>query len=168
MPQFDPTLFAGLVFWLAITFTALFFLLSRLVLPRMQDTLEARASRIADDLDRAETLRQEAETVRQQYEEALQEARDQARAGITHAVSEMERQGAEREAALNAEIDARITAAEQRIARARDEARTHIRDIAIEACEAASERISGVKVKKAVVTAAVEGEMKRRNLQEVA
>ena len=95
-------------------------------------------------------------------------ARVATRAGITHAVSEMERQGAEREAALTAEIDARITAAEQRIARARDEARTHIRDIAIEACEAASERVAGIKVKKAVVTAAVDGEMKRRNLQEVA
>ena len=165
MPQFDPTIFAGLVFWLAIAFTGLYLALSRVVLPRLQDTLDQRAGRIAADLDRAEALRAQAQALQDEYETALQDARDQAKSAIQLATADMERESAEREAALTAELDRRLQAAEQRIAKARDEARSHIRDIAIDACQAASERVGGVSVDAKVVSGAVDQEMARRNLQ---
>ena len=164
MPQFDPTIFASQVFWLAIAFAALYFLMTRLVLPRLQDTVEQRVDRIAADLDRAEALKREAEELHRSYEAALQDARDQAKAAINLAVTEMAQESARREAALSAELEGRVAAAEQRIVEARNEARTHVRDIAIETCQAASERLIEAAVDPTAVAAAIDAEMAARNL----
>ena len=64
-PPFDPTYFASQLFWLAISFAVLYFLLSRFVLPRIGGAIEERRDRIADDLDAAASMRDQAnETVR--------------------------------------------------------------------------------------------------------
>lgn len=78
MPQLDPEFFGPQLVWLTITFVALYLVLSKLVLPRIGDVLEARQGRIADDLDEAERLRKDSETVLAEYEAALTEAREQA------------------------------------------------------------------------------------------
>ena len=55
-PAFDPTWFASQLFWLAVFFLGLYFALGRYVLPKLSDTLEKRANRIASDLDEAARL----------------------------------------------------------------------------------------------------------------
>ncbi len=60
MPQFDSSTFASQVFWLTVTFVALYFVLARSVLPKIARVLEARQGRIDDDLERATHLEQEA------------------------------------------------------------------------------------------------------------
>ena len=51
-PPFDVATFAGQLFWLAITFAALYWLMSTIALPRVGAILEERASTIARDLDK--------------------------------------------------------------------------------------------------------------------
>ena len=63
MPQFDPTYFAPQLVWLAITFLALYLLMSRLILPRITGILSQREDRIEGNLKRAETLKEEAAQV---------------------------------------------------------------------------------------------------------
>ena len=60
-PPFDPTYFATQIFWLFLTFGILYFLLSKIFLPRIGQTIEDRSSRIADDLDAASRLQKDAE-----------------------------------------------------------------------------------------------------------
>ena len=45
MPQFDPTYFASQFLWLAVAFALLYFLLNRLILPKIGSILEERAER---------------------------------------------------------------------------------------------------------------------------
>ena len=47
MPQFNPAWFASQVFWLAIVFIALYYVLSRVLLPRLAETIDQRAAKIA-------------------------------------------------------------------------------------------------------------------------
>ena len=74
MPQFDPTTFLPQLFWLAVTFAVLFFVISRHALPRLSSIMEARQQRINTDLDKAASIKKEAEQVLAEYERALGEA----------------------------------------------------------------------------------------------
>ena len=56
-PPFETETYGGQLLWLAITFGALYFLLSRLVLPRLTGIIESRREVIARDLDEAAAMK---------------------------------------------------------------------------------------------------------------
>jgi F-type H+-transporting ATPase subunit b len=78
-PPFDPSHFASNLFWLAITFSALYWLMSKIALPRVGDHPGERANDLAD-LDQAAQMQAKAEETAQAYEKALAEARKNAQA----------------------------------------------------------------------------------------
>jgi F-type H+-transporting ATPase subunit b len=160
MPQFDPTTFASQVFWLAITFIALYVLMARVALPRIAEVLEERSERIADDLERAESLKKEADAVVEQYEAALAKARAEAGALIARAAQEIAETSARRQAEFAAELARKTEAAEARITRAKDEAKSHVRDIAIEVAGDISAKLIGVAPNQDQVAKSVDAQLK--------
>ena len=88
-PPFETETYAGQLLWLAITFVALYTLLSRLVLPRLGGIIENRRGMIANDLDDAAAMKSRAEEAGTAYEKALAEAkgRAQALAPLVHGVA---------------------------------------------------------------------------------
>ena len=46
MPQFDPAFFPTQIFWLAVSFLALYYIMVRHALPRVSEVLETRRSHI--------------------------------------------------------------------------------------------------------------------------
>ena len=74
MPQFDPSVFFPQLVWLAITFIALYLLLSYYVLPRLGSVLQLRKQRVADDIAEAVRLRDEAKKYLKQYEDQIAKA----------------------------------------------------------------------------------------------
>ncbi|HYB58499.1 MAG TPA: F0F1 ATP synthase subunit B' [Alphaproteobacteria bacterium] len=146
MPQLDPSSFASQLFWLALTFIPLFFILWKVALPRVAAVIEARNARIAADLDQAAMLRDEAKAVLERYEATLKDAHEKGRASLRKTAEEMAADSAKRHAELARELAERIGEAEARIASARDAALANIRGVAGEAAQAATERLIGVKV----------------------
>ena len=43
MPQFDPSVFSPQLFWLVVTFIALYWLVSKVAVPRVGEVLDQRA-----------------------------------------------------------------------------------------------------------------------------
>jgi F-type H+-transporting ATPase subunit b len=160
MPQFDPASFASQIFWLAISLIVLYFLLSRLVLPRLSDVLEERSERIANDLERAEALRKEAEGVIAAYEDALAKAREEAQAQIARANADMAEEASKRQSEFNAQLAKRVEEAEQRIAKAKAEAQGEMRSIAVEVAGEVAQKLTGQAPDDKAVTKAVDGQMK--------
>ncbi|MBS0385375.1 MAG: F0F1 ATP synthase subunit B' [Proteobacteria bacterium] len=121
-PPFDASLFPSQLFWFALSFIALYVIMSRFVLPKVGATLARRAGTIDGDLDQAAQKSAEAENARASMEKAVAKARADARAMIDAARAEVQAKlNAEQEAA-DARIAERIRAAEARVETAKQKA----------------------------------------------
>jgi F-type H+-transporting ATPase subunit b len=162
MPQLHFQDFPPQLVWLAITFVVLYLLMSKLALPKIGQVLDARAARIAADLDRATKLKDEAAGVLAAYEKALADARAQAQATIKAVSERMQKDAEAREGVLAKKLAADTEAAEGRIRAARDQAMASLTQVAAEITRAASEKLIGQPVNDAVAQAAVAAAAKER------
>jgi F-type H+-transporting ATPase subunit b len=156
MPQLDHRTFPSQIFWLAVSFALLYWLLSRKALPRLADILETRQERIAADLDRAARARAEAEEALESYERLLAEAHGKAADQVRQA---QERVGADisaRQAALDAELATRLHDAERRIEEGRQAVMGQLSAVAAEAAQAAVQRLAGLRISLEEARAAVD------------
>lgn len=154
-PPFDTSTYASQILWLAITFGLFYLFLQRVVLPRIGSILEVRRDRIAQDLDQAAQMKEEADAAIAAYEQDLTEARAKAQQiGQTARDSANAKADTERRR-VEAELDAKLDEAESRIASIRDGAMRDVDTIAAETAEAIIEQLSGVRPDDAEVAAAV-------------
>lgn len=154
-PPFDPAFFPSQLFWFFLTFFALYFLLSKVFLPRVGETIEERGSRIADDLDQASRMQREAEEAEKAYTQALADARAKAMN-----VAETTKQAVDTEiqselAAADAEADKAAEAAEARIRQVRSAALDNIETVAADTAQAAVTALTGKKLTLATVKSAL-------------
>ena len=156
MPQLATADFAPQLIWLAITFVALYLVMWRVALPRIVDVLEERQRRIDDDLTAAEDLRREADAALAAYETARADARATAQRTASETRDAIRKQAADGEAELDATLARENEESDARIRAAREEAREHVRDIAVDAARVIARRLIGADVDDAAVAAAVD------------
>lgn len=161
LPQLNPDTYPTQIFWLAVTFGLLLFLMSKVALPRVAEVLEARQEKIADDLDRATALKAEADAVIQNYERELTEARARAQKVLSDATLAAESETAQRLGELAADLAERARAAETRIEQAKRAALGNVRGVAAETAVAAVARLAGLQLDAATADAAVEEALNR-------
>ena len=73
MPQFDVSSFSSQLFWLAIVFAILYFILSKFIAPKAESILTARNRCIEDDINYAEVYKKEAKMLDMEKHEKLTE-----------------------------------------------------------------------------------------------
>ena len=156
-PPFDSTFFASQLLWLVISFVVLYLLMSRLVLPRIGGILEDRRDRIARDLDQADRLKQQADDAIASYERALAEAKAGAFTIAAEAREAAKQEANERQAKIEADLDAKLAESEKRIADVKAKALADVNDIAGEAAEAVVERLLGKKPTATEIKDALKG-----------
>lgn len=135
-PPFDSTTFASQLLWLAITFGVLYYLMAKVIVPRIAGIIEDRRDRIASDLDVADRLKTDSEDALSAYERALAEARAKA-----FAIAEAARDAAKAAAdAQRAEVESglnkKLASAEARIGEIKQKALSDVGAIASEATAA--------------------------------
>ncbi|MFO1152983.1 MAG: F0F1 ATP synthase subunit B' [Rhodospirillales bacterium] len=155
MPQFDPAVWSPQLVWLAISFVLLYVLMARVALPKVAEVLEEREFRINESLRKAEAMKQQAEDAVAAYEKMMADARTKAQEQIRTVRERAAEEAAERNAELSERLTTLIGESEARIARARDDALTNVRAIAVEVAEAVVGRLIG-KVDARSVTGAVD------------
>ena len=64
MPQLNPEFWTAQIFWLIITFSILYLIIWKIFLPKITYNIENRKSRIVNDLDEAQKLKESAEKLR--------------------------------------------------------------------------------------------------------
>jgi F-type H+-transporting ATPase subunit b len=160
-PPFDPATFASQLVWLVLIFGALYLLMSRIALPRVDSILAARRQSVEDDLAGARRLKEESDTAIAAYEKALADARGRAQTLANETRGKHAAQADARRKELDVTLNARIAEAEKTIAAQRSAARTQINGVAAEAASAIVERLIGQAPDKQRVAGAVATALKR-------
>jgi F-type H+-transporting ATPase subunit b len=155
LPQFDPTWWGGQIVWLALIFLVLYLALSKVLLPKLGKTIDQREGKISGDIADARRLKQEAEAQAAAAEADLADARSKAQKTASDAKAKAAASAAERQHAEEAKLNARLAVAEAEIRAARDQAMSNVSAIAVETAQAIVEKLTGDKVTKTAVKAAV-------------
>ena len=158
-PPFDPATFGSQLFWLAILFGLLYIVMSRLALPKVGAILAERDNRIARDLAEAARMKEASDAAVAAYQEALAVARLNAHTIAQKAGDEGKAALAAERTRLEAELNARLAAAEVEIANVKNQALAGVDAIARDAVEAIVEALVGTKVEKHQVASAVQAAM---------
>jgi F-type H+-transporting ATPase subunit b len=145
MPQLDPSVWPTQLFWLAITFIALYLVIWRVALPRIADVLEARQRKLDDDLKKASALKDEAETILAEYEKMRADAQASAHAVLQKTQGEMKAEAGRQSQALAAKLSQQTEEAEARIAEAKTAALASLEGTVNEVVAAATEKLMGAK-----------------------
>ncbi|MBN2740290.1 MAG: F0F1 ATP synthase subunit B' [Rhodobacteraceae bacterium] len=159
MPQLDFGSFPNQIFWLLVALAVIYWLLSRIALPRIAGVLGDRQGTIAGDIAAAEDFKRKAEEAEAAYEKALAEARANAQkiAGETKAEIQKDLDAAIVKA--DAEIAARSADSEKRITEIRDGALAAIDEVAKDTAGEIVAALGG-KADKGAVNGAVDARMK--------
>jgi F-type H+-transporting ATPase subunit b len=93
------------IFWLLVTLIALYFVMSRIALPRISAVLAERSGTITNDIAAAEELKNKAAEAEAAYDQALLDARAEANKIVAEAKAE-----------IQAELDVELQKADAQIA----------------------------------------------------
>lgn len=129
MPQLDITTFPNQIFWLVVTMVVLYFIMSRVALPRIAAVLADRRSTITSDIAAAEEFKLKAQEAEDAYNQALADARAEAQRIIEAAKAEMQAEIDVQMAKADAEIAAQTAESERRIREIRDSAVSMVKDV---------------------------------------
>jgi F-type H+-transporting ATPase subunit b len=132
-PPFDPATFAPQLIWLAVVFGALYVLMSRVALPRIESILETRRSRIAGDLDDAAEMQQKAQSAGLAYDKTLADAKAKAQTMAQQMRDQLATEAAAKRKTIEDELNAKMADAERSIAATKTQAMSHVTEIATSA-----------------------------------
>lgn len=128
MPQLDPTYFISQLFWLLVTFTAMYVVLARISLPRIREVLQDRQTRVSSDIERAEQLHNEANAAKDDYLTRLAEARKTSSQLTSSASDEINTESLKRHLQLDKRLDQQTKEAESRIVDMKEQIKERLAD----------------------------------------
>jgi len=141
MPQFDTHFLTPLLFWSAVSFAILLFLLKRYAFPAITEILDARERSIAQNLAKAEQARKEAEQLLAEYQAKLNAAQQQAAAMLDQARRQAQQASDENQRRVKEETDRMLASARDEMARERLRLTKELREQAVDLVLTATERV---------------------------
>ena len=161
MPQLNPEFWVSQIVWLILTFGILYIVLSKLILPKISDNLESRKSQILENIEMAETQREESEKKLKEFEKIIIESKLEAKNYFNEARQKILNDINSKRAALEKDIDEEISAAEQEVNNLKNTSSEKIKNIAIETSSELIKRLIGEEANNSSVSAIVEEQSRK-------
>ena len=161
MPQLNPEFWISQIFWLTLTFGILYFVLSKLILPKISSNLESRKSQISDNIEAAEKQREESEAKLEEFEKIISKSKNEAKNIYNQAKDKALKDINAKREVLDKQIDEEIKKAENEINQLRKDAPTKINKIAIETASELTKKLIGADVNNSSISAIVNDLLKR-------
>ena len=148
MPQFDSSTFSSQSFWAVVSFVILMTLMIKFVIPAIQDVLDSRGNKIANDLERADKAREEAEEMLAKYRRELADANKEAIKVVEGAKLSAARLSEKAVAAQAEELAKRKDSAIAEIEQLKRQAMAEITERSVEVAMMATEKLISKAVSK--------------------
>ena len=79
MPQLNPEFWSAQIFWLILIFSSLYLIIWKIFLPKITYSIENRKSKIVNDLDEAQKLKENAEKKLEEYDKIIEKSKREAK-----------------------------------------------------------------------------------------
>jgi len=156
MPQLNPEFWISQIFWLTITFGILYVVLSKLILPKISNNLEARKSQILENIEAADKQREESEQKIKEYEKIINDSKIEAKTYFNQAREKILKDINKKKENLDEELNKEIEKAEIEIKNLRNKAPDKINKIAIETSNDLIKQLIGIEVNNSSISTIVQ------------
>ena len=153
MPQLDFSTFLPQIFWLFISLSFLYIVLSRYALPRVSDVIEERKDIIAQDIDSAKEYSEESEKAIEELNLKLSEAKTSSQNLINKSIQDIKEDSEIKKSSLIKEINNQISEAEGEIKEKKETALAEISSISESLAIEMLESLSVGEIDKGKITA---------------
>jgi len=161
MPQLNPKFWTAQVFWLVLIFSILYLITWKIFLPKITYSIENRKSRIVNDLDEAEKLKEDAENKLKEYNKIIENSKQEAKRIMEDARKKLDQDIENKKKDFNNQIDKEIASVEKEIKNLKETSLSNISKIASETSAELMKKIINTEVNKSNVTAVVDNLIKR-------
>jgi F-type H+-transporting ATPase subunit b len=148
MPQISQLseVFFSQLFWLAVVFGIIYFVIGRGMVPKIQSVVEDRDRKIAEDLAAAQRAREEAAASEEVYRARIEASRSEALKVAQEAKHQAALDTEKKLKAVDAKIGKRVAEAEEKIRAAAEAARRELEPVAAEAASELVMKLTGQKI----------------------
>ena len=153
MPQLDFSTFLPQIFWLLISLSFLYIVLSRYALPRVSDVIEERKDIIAQDIDSAKEYSAESEKAIEELNLKLSEAKANSQNLINNSLQSIKEDNEIKKSNLIKEINNEILEAESKIKEKKETALDEVSSISETLAIEMLENLSVGKIDKGKIAA---------------
>ena len=155
MPQLNPEFWISQIFWLTLTFGILYFVLSKLILPKISANLELRKSQIQENIEAAEKQRESSESKLKEYDQIILKSKIEAKNIFKDAREKVLKDINSKKEILDKQIDEEISNAEIEIETLKKDASEKINKIAIETSSDLVKKLIGAEINNSSISAIV-------------
>ena len=161
MPQLDPEFWAAQVFWLILIFSILYLIIWKIFLPKITYSIENRKSRLVNDLDEVQKLKENAEKKLNEYNIIIEKSKKEAKKIIEDSKKKLDQDIENKKQKFNDEIEKELLATEDEIKDLKKSSISNINHIATETTTEIIKQIINTQANKSSVSAIVSDVTKR-------
>ena len=162
MPQLDPKYWASQAFWLILIFGILYFVTSKIYLPKIRNNLDTRENKIKDDLDNANKFKEQSEEKLKEYENILLNAKKDVAQILFDSKNTLDKDIKLKKEKIEKEIENEVVKAQIEITELKKNSVDSIQKISREIALSLIENISGDKLNESSIKAVVEDVSKKK------
>ena len=156
MPQLDPTYWASQAFWLILVFVILYISISKYYLPRIKDNLDNRENKIKEDIENANSFKEQSEKKLKEYELVLENAKKEVSKIHLESKNILDKDIKTKKETMEKEIEKEISKAQKEITELKKNSISSIQNISENIASNIIEKISGDKLNESSIKATVE------------
>ena len=162
MPQLNPEFWTAQIFWLILIFSSLYLIIWKIFLPRITYSVENRKSRVVNDLDEAQKLKENAEKKLKEYNEIIENSKKEAKKIIEDNKKKLDINIEDKKQKFDSELEKELAEVEKEIKDLKKSSLSNISKIAVETSADIITQIIDINVNKSNVSAIVNDIAKRK------